>query len=109
MIVIKLPTLRELTPLQEMQRDALELGDQKVRMMQSPDLWSQWPYLPLRNISREDPKKGPAGWVMGFLIDTKDKAKCTVYLGPYCMRSIDRKTERFDSFEAVVAAGWDVD
>lgn len=114
MTVVKIPTLRELTPLQELQRDVLGLGQDHVRMMADPNLWSQWPYLPLRRKPKDNEKPhlnlpGFGKWMVGFLLATDDCTKFYVFLGNFIENSILRKTERYTSYEEIVAVGWEVD
>ena len=49
-----------------------------LTMMQTPDYWPIWPYLPLRNRSRE--KAGVWNPVLGFLMDSSE-LKFSVIIG----------------------------
>jgi hypothetical protein len=93
------------TPTPVPVRPRLDTADslRHIAMMQNPDRWPVWPYLPLKRY----PASGPMQ--TGYLVHATD-ARFTVFLGLIAFaRPMDDARETFDSFEAIVAAGWEVD
>ena len=79
----------------------------QLAMMQSPDTWPRWPFLPL---IRRNKAPNPFG-VEGLLYDDSAN-KFTVYYAnlfmlPQNLAACASKT--YESYEAILADGWEVD
>lgn len=70
-----------------------------TEMMQRPDDWPMWPYLPV--------KRGPNE--LGSIVDAMDGLKSVVYLGNmYAGINVDHNIT-YETFEAITDDGWRVD
>ncbi|MFH1031162.1 MAG: hypothetical protein V1767_01125 [Chloroflexota bacterium] len=79
-----------------------------LAMMRDPNRWSAWPILPL---VKYDPSKSKIDGESGFIIENPG-VKHTVFKGNVFSLPEDFTTlpqEKFESFEAMVEAGWRVD
>jgi hypothetical protein len=86
------PTVRSLTP---------ERRKRELEMMQTPDRWPVWPALCLKKIINNG-----AGVQCGVLIE----GLLSTRIQPIIYDRIHGEVlETFDSFEALVDAGWVVD
>jgi hypothetical protein len=74
-----------------------------LQMMQTPDDWPVWPYLPMK-------RKAP-GWTVGFLCETANVVEPRVYLGNmYSRKSLeDMEQKVYEDFEAILDDLWVVD
>jgi hypothetical protein len=108
-LVVKVPELNPLNELNKLKRSAMELGQDYLQMMQNPNCWGQWPYLPLRNRRREAKDADPLQWVLGYLVDSNENCKFTVFIGNFWVRNSRFPTNRYSSFEAILADGWEID
>ena len=74
-----------------------------IEFMKHPDLWPRWPILPVV-IRGSDPKSG-------VMIELNKRVEPIVYEGyMFDMANInDMPPIEYDSFEALVDAGWEVD
>ena len=74
-----------------------------LTFMKSPDLWPQWPQLPVK---RARDGKGE----FGVLVEVMNGVEPTVYLKNLFMRfTDDTPTLRYGSIEELLADGWKVD
>lgn len=76
------------------------------QFMRDVDDWPQWPYLPLKRFTKENPSGPPE---CGYMIHANNVRHC-VFIGNIFEADIeaDKKLE-YTSFEAITADGWRVD
>lgn len=81
-------------------------------MMRHADRWPAWPFLPLKHRSRPCSLNTPLRET-GFMFEANDdsgEAAPKVYIGVMGItKPSEARFEMYDSLEAVVAAGWEVD
>lgn len=84
---------------------------QQINMMKDLNCWPRWPWLPLKHRSEMD-----AGMrkLAVMHADHAEPPKVRVYLGSMYEQGKwfplpDSKYLEFDSLEAVLAAGWEID
>jgi hypothetical protein len=85
-----------------------------LAMMRNANRWPVWPLLPLQHRSRKSADGSPFRET-GFMFEDGNtgKAKPVVYIGVMYFHLMglkleDLPVEQYDSLEAVVAAGWEV-
>lgn len=75
-------------------------------MMQNPNLWPSWPYLPVKN--RRNPMSNHG---TGALAETSFPIKPTIYFMnifiPQALSKVEKKD--YNSFDELIADGWAVD
>ena len=85
-------------------RDVVEKRNH-VEMMKRTQLWPQWPMLPVKRWTGRDME-------CAVLLDVAEGKKYTLYFANLYMLPDDLTTcqqREYDSFEAIVADGWEVD
>lgn len=112
-----------MTPIEEHQ---VRQRQEDLELMQSPTRWPLWPLLPLVRRGK-DIFRDPGA--LGFLVDpaglsektresapapVRDKLATTVFLGSISELEVIRLSDQkrwqlFDSYEAILDAGWKVD
>jgi hypothetical protein len=77
--------------------------EKDIAGMKDPDIWPQWPLLPLKRY-----EQGSHRMQTGYLV-AQEKDRWSVYLGNVWAVQITDPAQPYDSPEAIVADGWEVD
>lgn len=96
---------------QEMIRKEIVASRDDLRMMENPELWPRWPFLPIK-------KRADNSWDCALLHASAPNAPVVYFvnlleLSKYAVEgliALDKvPQEKFDSIAAITAAGWVVD